>query len=229
MTDSEKDRARQVVLYFANMRVIGETFPSGSASGISVGTRYQLGAVGDLSSIELNGGKLLSTEGSIGANTIDSVEARIQELVSEGHGVQRHGADVTGQQLTGRAVEGLDPMTGTRVDGVHGGAHQYAQHATQVVSDEAYAFAENYARNSQQFVDATSASTTGRAQVQIPLQEIFGNNFRDYVTGVTRYGPKSAPLGSGNTTFGNDAYMVTRYKQGANGDWKFNTMLPQPD
>lgn len=96
------------------------------------------------------------------------------------------------------------------------------------MSDEAYVFAERKARTSQQFVDASATATTGRAQVEIPLRDIFGDNFRNYVNGVTRYGPKKAPLGSGNTVFGNDSYMITRYKQDANGNWNFNTMFPQP-
>jgi hypothetical protein len=162
-------------------------------------------------------------------NAVDLVQARPQELITEGHGVQRHGAQVTGAKLQGRAVEGLDPMTGTWVDGVHGGTHQYAQHATQVVSDEAYVFAENYGRSSQQFIDATTASTTGRAQLEIPLREIYGDDFRNFVSGVTRYGPKAAPTGSGNTIFSDDAYMIIRYKQSPSGTWNFNTMFPQPE
>ena len=150
-------------------------------------------------------------------------------LIDQGHGVQRHGAQVTGAQLEGRAVEGLDPMTGTRVDGVHGGTHQYAQHATQVVSDEAYVFAENYGRNSQQFIDATTASTTGRAQLEIPLREIYGDEFRDFVSDVTRYGTKAAPIGFGNTIISDDVYMIIRYKQNPTGGWDFNTMFPQPE
>jgi hypothetical protein len=57
----------------SGMRLMGEAFPSGSASGISVGVRYQIGALGDSSSIELSGRKLLSTEGSIGANTTEEL------------------------------------------------------------------------------------------------------------------------------------------------------------
>ncbi|WP_426336029.1 hemagglutinin repeat-containing protein [Pseudoduganella sp. R-31] len=159
---------------------------------------------------------------------VSQTEARIQELIDQGHGVQRHGPAVSGQQLKERAVEGLDPMTGTTVDGVHGGEHQYARHATKVKTNEAYVFAEDYARRSQQFIDVTSASTTGRAQVEIPLRDMFGDDFRDFVTGVTRYGPKNAPLGSGNTIFGKDSYMIIRYKQDAKGSWEFNTMFPEP-
>ncbi|MHA6883123.1 hypothetical protein [Ralstonia pseudosolanacearum] len=158
-----------------------------------------------------------------------AVAARLQELTAEGYGVQRHGAGVTGQQLIDRAVEGLDPMTGSTVDGVHGGTHQYAQNATKVLSDEAYVYAEHYARNSQQFLDATGASMTGRAQVELPLSDIFGDDFRGYVYGVTRYGSKAAPTGYGDTLFSNDAYMIVRYKQDAGGVWRFNTMFPQPE
>jgi len=171
----------------------------------------------------------LSSKVGNAAGSVDPVQGRLQELISEGHGVQRHGAQVTDFQLRGRAVEGLDPMTGTTVDGVHGGTHQYAQHATKVVSDEAYVYAENYARNSQQFVDATVSSTTGRAELKIPLKEVYGDDFREFVYGVTRYGSKTAPTGSGNTIFTDNAHMVIRYKQSSSGDWLFNTMFPQPE
>lgn len=162
-------------------------------------------------------------------NGVDDVVARrIQQLANEGHGVQRHGAQITPVQLERRAVEGLDPMTGTRVDGVHGGIHTPAQHATKVVTDEAYVFAETYARNSRQFLEATTNSVTGRVQLDIPLVDVYGPNFREYVYGVTRYGPKSSPLGFGDTQFSSNAYMVVRYKQDHAGAWIFNTMFPQP-
>ncbi len=158
----------------------------------------------------------------------DVHKLRIQQLTAEGHGVQRHGAGISPIQLESRSVQGLDPMTGTRVDGVHGGTHQYAQHATKVLSDEAYIYAENFARNSQQFVDATSSSRTGRAQLEIPLSNIYGVDFREFVSGVTRYGPKNSPTGFGNTVFSDNAHMVVRYKQDKTGNWLFNTMFPQP-
>lgn len=167
-----------------------------------------------------------------GTNALNSglsVEQAIKELLRDGHGVQRHGPQVTIAQLENRAIEGIDPITGTQIDGVHGGIHSYAQHATKVVSEEAYVFAEQFARNSQQYIDAISSSITGRAEVQIRLIDIFGDEFRDYVTGVSRYGLKSAPTGGGATYFGNDSYMVIRYKQGPDGNWQFNTMFPQPN
>ncbi|KQV89386.1 DUF6531 domain-containing protein [Pelomonas sp. Root1237] len=162
------------------------------------------------------------------SNTVDPVQARIGELLLEGHGVQRHGAQVTRMQLEGRVVEGLDPMTGTPIDGVHGGDHGYAKHATKIVSDEAYVFSERYARNSQKFLDATSGSIDGRAEIKIPLKEIYGADFRDFVFGVSRYGSKNNPLGSGATVFLDNSYMVIRYKQNSTGVWRFNTMFPEP-
>jgi RHS repeat-associated protein len=154
--------------------------------------------------------------------------ARFQRLANEGHGVQRHGPQVTRGQLVDRAVHGKDPITGTTVDGVHGGTHQYAQHATKVTSEAAYEFAEDYARGSQQFIDAIAASTTGRAQVEVPLKEIFGDNFNEHVFGITRQGTKAAPTGFTETVFGPDSTMIARYKQDSAGDWIFNTMFPQP-
>jgi len=123
---------------------------------------------------------------------------------------------------------GKDPMTGTTVDGVHGGVHQYAQHATKVTSDSAYVHAENFARNSQEFIDATTSSITGRAQVEIPLKDIFGSNFSGNVFGITRQGSKIAPTGYTETVFGPNSSMIVRYKQNTAGEWIFNTMFPQP-
>jgi hypothetical protein len=167
-----------------------------------------------------------SAEVSSIGNTTDS--DRLQQLITEGHGVQRHGAQVTRDQLIDRAMYGKDPMTGTTVDGVHGGVHQYAQHATKVTSDPAYVHAENYARNSQQFIDATTSSTTGRAQVEIPLKDIFVDDFSGDVFGITREGPKNAPTGYTETIFDQGSSMIVRYKQNSTGDWVFNTMFPQP-
>jgi hypothetical protein len=158
-----------------------------------------------------------------------NVQQRMNELELQGHGVQRHGPNITEQQLIDRVVLGHDPMTGTAVDGVHGGAHGYAAHATKVNTPEAYVYAEDYARNSQQFSDAVAAATVPRIEVQVPLKDLYGDNFREYVTGVSRYGAKSAPAGYGHTTFSDNAYMAVRYKQDASGAWVFNTMFPQPN
>jgi len=187
-----------------------------------------------LGSLLDNGGSLVSTpEGWVlrraGVDVlVDPRGPRLQQLINEGHGVQRHGAQVTRDQLIDRAVYGKDPITGTTIDGVHGGEHQYAQHATKVTSEPAYVYAENYARSSQQFIDVTNSSTTGRAQVEIPLKDIFGDNFTGNVFGITRQGPKTAPSGYTETVFGQDSTMIVRYKQNSKGDWIFNTMFPQP-
>ncbi|MEO0946130.1 MAG: hypothetical protein AAFY06_15090 [Pseudomonadota bacterium] len=42
------------------------------------------------------------------------------------HGPQRHERDVTVKQLDDRVLYGKDPMTGTTVDGVHGGPQKYS-------------------------------------------------------------------------------------------------------
>jgi hypothetical protein len=156
------------------------------------------------------------------------VAAHITQLEREGHGIQRHGPKVSEQQLIERVIEGKDPMTGTTTDGGHGGTHQYAQHATKVKTDAAYSYAEKYIRNSQEFSIETSASPNGRAQVQIPLKDIFGADFRDYVTGISRYGPKNSPAGHGYTSFSDQATMVGRYRQNSSGTWEFVTMFPDP-
>lgn len=142
--------------------------------------------------------------------------------------MQRHGPNVSEQKLIERVVEGKDPMTGTTIDGGHGGTHQYAQHATKVKTDTACSHAERYIRNSPEFLTETSTSLNGRAQIQLPLEEIFGTDFRDYITGTTRYGPKNTPTGYGYTSFSDQATMVGRYRQNSSGKWEFVTMFPDP-
>jgi len=57
---------------------------------------------------------------------------------------------------------------------------------------------------------------------------MFGDDFRDHVYSVTRYGAKNNPLGAGRAQFSNDAYVVARYNRGSSGVWAFNTMFPEP-
>lgn len=168
------------------------------------------------------------SRGGHAATAESKITARIAQLEREGHGIQRHGPLVTQQQLIERVVEGKDPMTGSAIDGVHGGTHQYARHATKVNTEAAYVYAEERIRNSQDFFAETGASTTGAAQVQILLRDVFGDEFRDYVSGVTRYGQKNAPSGYGNTIFSDQANIVGRYRKNSAGEWKFVTMFPDP-
>ncbi|MBP8006145.1 MAG: hypothetical protein KAZ18_04540 [Acinetobacter sp.] len=167
--------------------------------------------------------------GFVWAENPKVINKKLQDLIKQGHGVQRHGPDVTDQQLLERVVQGMDPMTGTRIDGGHGGAHQYAAHATKVKTAEAYVYAENFARNSEQFIEAVNTARLNRIEVQIPLKDIYGSDFREYVSGVTRYGNKNTPQGYGYTQFSDNSYMAVRYKQDVSGKWIFNTMFPQPE
>ncbi|PWB29856.1 hypothetical protein DCO49_00360 [Stenotrophomonas sp. SPM] len=186
----------------------------------------QRGAIGDLGNARRAGVVSVSS----GPNAAEMViEVQMRRLTAEGHGVQRHGPQVTRNQLYQRVVEGLDPMTGTRVDGVHGGQHRYAEHATKMNSDAAYVMAESHARSSRSFRDLTmNPPPSGRIQVEIPLSDVFGSDFRDHVFGISRYGTKNNPLGAGPTQFSNDAYAIVRYKQDPAGAWLFDTMFPQP-
>ena len=86
------------------------------------------------------------------------VQKSMQELAAEGHGPQRHGPEITEAQLTARAVEKKDPMTGSTVDGVHGGDHKCGKNATKVNSAEDYVHADEHLRSSSDFENARATA-----------------------------------------------------------------------
>jgi hypothetical protein len=136
--------------------------------------------------------------GSGGERSVTAVDARIAELRRHGHAPQRHGAQVTDQQLADRAVWGIDPMTGTTTDGVTGGQHKYGRNATKFTSDEALVTAERFARSTDSFKaqEAQNESVDAAViKIQEPLVDAFGPGYRDHVAGLTRAGTKAKPTG----------------------------------
>jgi hypothetical protein len=164
----------------------------------------------------------------LGRTEAERVERRYNEITRFGHAVQRHGAEITWQQLHDRAVLGYDPMTGSRVDGVHGGDHPPTRHATRFETRAAFVKAEETVRASQEFRDEiTAASREGRmyAPVKtITLERIFGAGYLSQVSGVMRRGSFNAPTGWDPTDF-TDGVIISLFK--LDGDeWKLYTMYP---
>jgi hypothetical protein len=127
-------------------------------------------------------------------------------------------------------------MTGTTTDGETGGTHKYGKNATRINSDEAYVEGEAM-RNSPEFeANRQKAETDGekRFDVSKPLEDIYGPDYQDNVSGVTRGGsakhPTGNPPGTAPPTQTNfeDGTMTGVYKQNPDGTWRTHTMFPEP-
>lgn len=57
------------------------------------------------------------------ATVVSYVSRRFADLSTQGHGPQRHEGVVTRAMLEARVLRGIDPMTGTRIDGETGRPH----------------------------------------------------------------------------------------------------------
>lgn len=176
---------------------------------------------------------LVRASPSIKPNGFRDPILRMQDLAEQGHGPQRHGPDISVEQLKQRAVEGKDPITGTTIDGVWGGEHPYGRHATKFNSNEAYVRVQEYARDSDDFrnavkTDSGKAHPDERVVLEIPLREIFGSDFRKHVSGVTRVGSKKNPQGHVDTVFPDDSKAIAIYDK-IQGKWTLTTMYPNPE
>jgi len=70
---------------------------------------------------------------------------RMKHLMAEGHGPQRHGPDVSKEQLQERCVFRIDPETRTQLD-VDGGIHKADPRASKFTSKATYVRADSMAR-----------------------------------------------------------------------------------
>lgn len=164
---------------------------------------------------------------------------RIAKLDFEGHAPIRHGGPnrVTDLQLEDRAVRGIDPASGTTFDAFNkfpDGSpkpHKVGRNATAFISDDALLQADDFARSSAQFrQNIATARTNGDIfvdPVEIPLRDVFGSNYQDYVRGVTRVGSKNNPTGYVPTDF-TDGSLKAIYRLDQNGNVKLHTLYPNP-
>jgi len=164
---------------------------------------------------------------------------RIAKLDLEGHAPIRHGGPnrVTDLQLEDRAMRGIDPASGTRFDAFNkfpDGSpkpHKVGRNATAFISDDALLKADDLARSSTQFQQNIA---TARANgdifvdpVEIPLKDVFGSDYQNYVRGATRLGSKNNPTGHIPTDF-TDGSLKAIYRLDSNGNVKLHTLYPNP-
>ena len=167
------------------------------------------------------------------------LDLEVNRLLNEGHAIQRHGSPnrVTDLQLEDRAVRGIDPASGTTFDAFNKfpdgnpKPHKVGRNATAFTSDDALLQADDFARSSAQFQqNIANARTNGDIfvdPVELPLRDVFGNNYRDYVRGVTRLGSKNNPTGHIPTNF-TDGTIKAIYRLDQNGNVKLHTLYPNP-
>lgn len=164
--------------------------------------------------------------------------ARLNELRDEGHGPQRH-HDPTNEQLAARmgepildpqtgepllkdnghvrAQNHIDPMTGTAVDGVHGGVHRCGDYATRFDSPEDYVAADRFMR--QQIGD------TGPAAARHPISEVLDSNAHERMTGYYHDPDAAGQLKPVDFT---DGTVFALYERLPNGDLNLRTMYVDP-
>lgn len=123
--------------------------------------------------------------------TVDRfVARRFTELAAQGHGPQRHEGAVTRQMLIDRVLHGIDPMTGTRADGVTGRLHRAPPIASRITSPEAFVAAESFVRRTPEYRAARDAALfepayqRGSFLVVMPLEDVLGPDYLRFVEGV---------------------------------------------
>lgn len=118
------------------------------------------------------------------------------------HYIERHGPDVSDEQLEMRARWGIDPITGTPKDGEHGQQHNVGRVATKFNSKRSLYGAIEAAFKSDEFrAKAQEAVAGGKEYVTVSnltLISIFGPSYRRHVTGMRRIGAlgSTVPLSS---------------------------------
>jgi len=206
------------------------------ALGERVGTTVGVGATAVVPGGALvKGSKVLAKMGGKdGADRSTPLPAdvakRYDDLKSQGHGPQRHGADVTTQQLEDRVLKGHDPMKGSSTDGVTGKTHRQPPTATRIKTTEDFVSAENNIRSSEQYRDGRDAALSDGKQtfeVTVPLKDTLGEQYLDKVEGRTRVGPKKPPHSVVSTDL-TDGQMRAVYKLEAGSEPNLITMYPVP-
>lgn len=157
-------------------------------------------------------------------------EVFLADLGKQGHGPARHEGKVTPEQLTKRAVDGKDPMTGTTTDGVHGGTHRYSRHATRFKDPGDYVDADETIRSKPEFTtekDSAKKVNDTRFSVKLTLKEAMGDDYKKMLEGVSRIGSAKNPTGSQPTDF-EGGTLTAVYDILSDGSYALVTMYPNP-
>ncbi|TBW46404.1 hypothetical protein EZI54_23245 [Marinobacter halodurans] len=144
---------------------------------------------------------------------------------------------VTDQQLEDRAVRGVDPASGTTLDAFNKfpdgtpKPHKVGRNATAFTTDEALLQADDIVRSSMQFQkNIAEAKANGDLfvdAIELPLEEVFGSDYKNFVRGVTRLGSKRNPTGEIPTDF-TDGTIKAIYRLDQAGSVKLHTLYPNP-
>jgi len=141
------------------------------------------------------------------------------------HGVQRHEGDVTVRQLDERCMYGKDPMTGTRVDGVHGGNHGYGKDATKIKTPADFVRAYEKALENPA-VKSQIAIGKDNIRISLPIEELLGKKWDARILGRTRVGSRKVPTGSIDTVFPSNTELFVYLKKKGDGTYFLYTMFP---
>jgi len=141
------------------------------------------------------------------------------------HGVQRHEGDVTVRQLDERCMYGKDPMTGTRVDGVHGGNHGYGKDATKIKTPADFVRAYEKIIESRAY-KAKVAEGKGAFAMLVPIEDALGRKWNARILGRTRTGSRNNPLGTIDTIFPDTTNIKAIFKKNADGTYYLYSMYP---
>ena len=165
------------------------------------------------------------------ATVVTFVSRRFADLSSQGHGPQRHEGAVTRAMLEARVLRGIDPMTGTRVDGETGGRHRATIAASRSTTPEAFVAAEAYVRSSPEYRVAREAALfdpvyqRGFFEVAIPIEDALGRDMMAAVEGVIRIGLRNGPNPLAAMNF-DDGLVIAQFRIAPDGEPRLITMFP---
>ena len=165
------------------------------------------------------------------ASVTSYVSRRFADLSTQGHGPQRHEGTVTGAMLEARVLRGMDPMTGTRVDGETGGRHRAPRAASRFTTPEAFVAAETYVRSTPEYRAARdaalfdSAYQRGSFEIAVPIVDALGRDMMYAVEGVIRIGPRNGPDPLVAMNF-DDGLVIAQFRIAADGEPQLITMFP---
>ncbi|KJZ21962.1 hypothetical protein [Tritonibacter mobilis] len=155
---------------------------------------------------------------------------RLRQLefdVPGAHGPQRHEGDVTAKALGDRTYYGIDPMTGTKVDGVHGGNHMAPRNSTKFKTPADYVRADDFMRNTADFKAGVSSGDSSIEVIEsISNPKLFGPSAQSRFMGKQRVGSAKNPTGMRDLDFRNGTIKAV-YKKKPDGTYGLYTMFPQ--
>lgn len=220
-----------------------QTFEQNWEAGNAYEAGKQIGSLGfEVATVAVPVAKAgaLSKAGKVEDAT--ALGARYNTLGAQGHGVARHGPHLSPLDLENRAVHGIDPMTGGRLDGEFSTfdnpvAHFAPRTATSFTSVDAFVRSDQYIRSTQQYRDLRDATVVNGPEnafrgdqkfvVEAPLEEVLGPDYLDHTRGQTRVGSTKNPQGSVPTDL-TDGSVRAVFKLDSGSEPRLITLHPVP-